>query len=322
MNATEIAKQLVEHNGGVVSDIFFVACGGSLVDMYVSDYFVRTESKRIGSAWMTANEFVHATPAKLSKTSVVVLCSHSGSTPETVKAGEVAQKAGAQTVGLTYNAEADLLKVSDYSVLYEWGNEQCVDNNPMAIILDLTISIVNEIEGYEHYDGFRKGMEIINTIVTNAERQIEPRAKTFAEKYQNEPLFYVLASGASYGHAYGFSICSLMEMQWQDAAPIHSGEFFHGPFEVTDAQTPFILIKGLGRTRELDERVQVFLAKYASKVEIVDAKELGLDMIDNPVAEYFNPIVFYSVLCKYRYALSVVHNHDLDVRRYMGKVEY
>ena len=35
---------------------------------------------------------------------------------------------------------------------------------------------------------------------------------------------YILSSGASYSHAYGFAICSLMEMQWLHAAPIHSGE--------------------------------------------------------------------------------------------------
>ncbi|MBT1163037.1 SIS domain-containing protein [Bifidobacterium felsineum] len=322
MNVVPTVEQIIERNGGKVSEIYYVACGGSLVDMYVSDFFVRTESVGITSGWYTANEFVHAAPKRLGATSVVILCSHSGNTPETVAAAALARKAGAQTVGLTYNKEAKLLDESDYSFVYEWGDETRVHNNPMAIMLDLTINLVDKLEGYAHIEAFRKGMDIIDTVVANAEKQVEPRTKEFADKYKNETMFYVLASGASYGHAYGFSICSLMEMQWLDAAPIHSGEFFHGPFEVTDEDTPFIVARGLGRTRELDDRVLTFLDKYAKKVEIVDAKELGLDLIDDAVSEYFNPILFYSVLSKYRYALSVVHNHDLDVRRYMGKVEY
>lgn len=322
MNVVPVVDQIIERNGGKVSEVYYVACGGSLVDMYVSDFFVRTESTGVTSGWYTANEFVHATPKRLSPTSVVVLCSHSGNTPETVAAAALARKAGAQTVGLTYNKEAKLLDESDYSFVYEWGDETRVHNNPMAIMLDLTVNLIDKLEGYPHIEAFRKGMAIIDTVVANAEKQVEPRTKEFASKYQNETMFYVLASGASYGHAYGFSICSLMEMQWLDAAPIHSGEFFHGPFEVTDEDTPFIVAKGLGRTRALDDRVLEFLGKYAKKVEVVDAKELGLDLIDDAVNEYFNPILFYSVLSKYRYALSVVRDHDLDVRRYMGKVAY
>ncbi|BDP82438.1 hypothetical protein EfmAA290_31140 (plasmid) [Enterococcus faecium] len=78
----------------------------------------------------------------------------------------------------------------------------------------------------------------------------------------------------------------------------------------------------IGRTRALDERAKRFLDKYAERVEIVDAKELGLDMISDEVSEFFNPILFYSILSEYRSALADVRNHDLDVRRYMGKVEY
>lgn len=322
MDVMKTSKKIVERNGGNVSEIYFVACGGSLVDMYVSDFFVRSESAHITSGWYTANEFVHAAPKKLGSTSVVILCSHSGDTPETVAAAALARERGAQTVGLTYNKQAKLLEQSDYSFIYEWGDETRVHNNPMAIILDLTINLVDEVEGYAHIEEFRKGMGLIDTVVGNAEKQVEQRTAAFADKYQSEPMFYILASGSSYGHAYGFAICSLMEMQWLDAAPIHSGEFFHGPFEVTDEDTPFIVVVGLGRTRELDERALAFLKTHAGKIEVVDAKELGLDMIDDSVNEYFNPILFYSVLSRYRYALSLRRGHDLDVRRYMGKVEY
>lgn len=143
----------------------------------------------------------------------------------------------------------------------------------MAIILELVVEILNTVEGYAHYDAFQSGMQKINGIIVAGKKLVAPRAKTFADKYRAEDLFYILSSGASYGHAYGFAICSLMEMQWLNAAPIHSGEYFHGPFEVTDKETPFILMMNEGRTRALDERALIFLKQYAEKVEVVDAKE-------------------------------------------------
>jgi fructoselysine 6-phosphate deglycase len=322
MDVKNTVDKILEKNGGELSGIYLVACGGSLVDMYVSDYFLKAEAANCVTGLYTANEFVHVTPKRLDEKSVVILCSHGGNTAETVKAGEVAKLRGATTIGLTHNKVANLLNVSDYSFLYEWGGDAKIVNNPMAIILDLTVSLINETETYENYDKFREAMTIIDTVVENGIKQVQDRTKVFADKYRDDSMFYILGSGPSYGHAYGFSICSLMEMQWLDSTSVHSGEFFHGPFEVTDKDTNFILLMGVGRTRALDERAKRFLDKYAERVEIVDAKELGLDMISDEVSEFFNPILFYSVLSEYRSALATVRNHDLDVRRYMGKVEY
>lgn len=305
-----------------ITEVYLVACGGSLVDMYPAKYFLENEAVKVVTGLFTANEFVHATPKRLNKDSLVIVCSHGGNTPESVEAAKVAKERGAHTIGLTHNKDANLLNYSDYSFVYEWGAETNVKDQPMAIILKLAVEVLNRTEGYAHYDAFQSGIERINGIIQNAEQVVAARTKEFADRYQNEELFYVLSSGASYGHAYGFAICSLMEMQWIDAASIHSGEYFHGPFEVTDKETPFILLMNEGRTRALDERARKFLLQYAEKVEVVDAKELGINTIADDVVEFFNPILFYSVMCVYRQALAEVRNHPLETRRYMGKVAY
>ena len=41
-----------------IEDVYFVACGGSLVDLYPGYYFVRTESKTMHADWITSKEFV------------------------------------------------------------------------------------------------------------------------------------------------------------------------------------------------------------------------------------------------------------------------
>lgn len=318
----EIAQRVVKHNDGKIDSVYYTACGGSLVDMYPAHYFLKAEAAKISTGWYTSNEFVHVTPKKLGSNSIVFVCSHSGNTPEAVEAARVAQEKGAITIALTFNPKADLLQYADEKIVYEWGNELEVVHNPMAIMLDITSQILAKLEDYPKLAEFADGFAKIDTIVANAVKQVQPRTKAFAQQYRDEPLFYVLGSGATFGHTYGFAICSLMEMQWLDAAAIHSGEYFHGPFEVTDKDKPYIVMESLGRTRDLDERAIKFLNKYAAKVEVVDAKELGLDLIDSDVAEYFNPILFYTVMCEYRAKLADIHQHSLDVRRYMGKVKY
>ena len=311
-----------EDSGNKISEVFFVACGGSLVDLYPAKYFLVSESRVLRTDLYTANEFVHACPKVLGERSIVILCSHSGNTPEVVEAVKVAKSAGSITVTLTHKTSADVANFSDYNILYEWGDVSRVQNNPMAITLALCLEILQGSEGYKNYKEFQGSLQKIDNVVAAARSKIEKRVSAFAEEYQHEEMFYILSSGASYGHAYGFANSSLMEMQWLDASSIHSGEFFHGPFEVTDKKTNFIVLVNEGRTRPLDERVLKFLERYAKNSVVIDAKELGIDVLSESVVEYFNPILFYSVLCDYREALAKIRNHPLETRRYMGKVEY
>ncbi|TCV98745.1 SIS domain-containing protein [Biostraticola tofi] len=325
MNTAAIISSLINQHFrsvGGLRQVFLVACGGSLVDMYPANYFLNSESATLHSYMMTANEFVHAAPKTLGSQSLTIVCSHGGNTPESVAAAEFAKRRGSVTVTLTHNENAQLIAFSDSNLLYAWGDDSQVINNPMALILSLCVEALQQTEGFDGYADFLAGMAQIDGIIARARRQVQGRSAAFAEKYARESLFYILSSGASYGHAYGFAICSLMEMQWLNAAPLHSGEYFHGPFEVTDSNTPWILMMNEGRTRPLDERVRDFLRQYGDKVEIVDARELGLGVLPPSVVEYFNPVLFYSVMCEYRSALASVRQHPLETRRYMGQVAY
>jgi len=325
MNTAAIMSSLLEQRfapQGGLRQVFLIACGGSLVDMYPAHYFLNSESATLHSYLMTANEFVHATPATLGKQSLTIVCSHGGNTPESVAAAELAQSRGSVTVTLTHNESAKLINFSDSNLLYAWGSDTQVIHNPMAIILSLCVEALQQSEGFDGYADFQSAMGQIDGVIARARRQVQARCAAFAERYAEESLFYILSSGASYGHAYGFAICSLMEMQWLNAASIHSGEFFHGPFEVTDGNTPWILMINEGRTRALDERARDFLRQYGDKVEVVDAKELGLGVLPARVVEFFNPVLFYSVMCEYRAALAKVRQHPLETRRYMGQVDY
>jgi fructoselysine-6-P-deglycase FrlB-like protein len=324
LNASDFGKALAARaaDRGQTSAVFLVGCGASLVDLYPAKFFLAGESRQLRADLYTANEFVHAAPGALGDRSAVILCSHSGGTPEAVEAAKIAQAAGALTVTLTHNESAEIAGFADRNVVYEWGEESSVQNNPIAIALAVCVEILQQAEGYADYQDFRTAMQQIDEVVATARSKVRERTEAWARTYRYERLFYVLSSGASYGHAYGFAASSLMEMQRLHASAIHSGEFFHGPFEITDQQTNFIVLMNEGRTRPLDERLTAFLQRYAKYHEVIDARELGLGVLPGSVVDFFNPILFYSVLSDYRAALAKIRDHPLDTRRYMGKVTY
>lgn len=67
MNTKEIINAVakeIEDKGGI-RQVFLVACGGSLVDMYPAKYFLDSEATKLHVGMYTANEFVYATPKTL-----------------------------------------------------------------------------------------------------------------------------------------------------------------------------------------------------------------------------------------------------------------
>jgi fructoselysine 6-phosphate deglycase len=324
MNIQQIIKEIAgkkEKIGGI-KQVFFVACGGSLTAFYPAKYFLECEALNINIGYVTSNEFVHVKPKRLGENSLVVLASHRGNTPETVEAAKFAQSCGATTIVLTYIKESPICKYADYTLFYEWGDNSKAQNQKPSIGLKIAVAVLHVVEGYSNYQKLMEGFDKIDGLVENAKKHVEENARKFAEDYQNEKNIYVMSSGAGYGSAHQESICVLLEMQWINSASIHSGEYFHGPFEITDTLTPFILLMNEGEIRSLDERALAFLKRYGQKLMVIDAKELGINTIDDSVVDYFNPFLFTNVLGVYNRALAEKRKHPLTQRRYMWKVKY
>lgn len=307
---------------GGIKQVYFVACGGSLGAFYPAKTLLELESKELRVGAVTSNEFVHSIPAAFGKNSVLVVASHRGNTPETVESARIAKEMGVPVIGLAYVPDSPIVAYCDYLLSYTFGNDRDIAGEKTMVGLLIAAEILNQTEGYKNYNNLLDGVSKIDGIVKNACKQVEKRASAFAHEYKDDKVIYTMGSGAAYGAAYMQSICILMEMQWINSSAIHTGEFFHGPFEITDSNIPFMIQISEGRTRYLDERALTFLKKYARRFEVLDAKELGLSTIDQSVIDYFNHSLFNSVYGVYNRELAEVRQHPLTTRRYMWKVQY
>lgn len=315
-------------DGGIKS-LYFVGCGGSLGALYPAKSFMERESADIKCALISSNEFVHSTPKDFGKSSVICLACHKGNTPETIAAARLGKEKGAAVIILTWLEQSEIVAYGDYVVCYafdaspdhlagdiDYGQEKTV------CALLVAVELLEQTSGYENYDKFMAGREMLTSVIRNARAHVAKRALAFAEEYKEDSIIYTMGSGAGYGAAYMESICIFMEMQWLDSSSIHTGEYFHGPFEITDENRPFMIQVSEGSTRPLDERCLNFLRNYAKRIEVLDAKELGLSVIDPAVVDYFNHSLFNNVYPIYNHALAEARKHPLPTRRYMWKVAY
>ncbi len=316
---TEISGKIIA-NGGL-KHVYFVACGGSKAAIYPGLYLLQSEAKTFGATTYTSNEFNYATPKELDDRCIAVICSLKA-TPETVEAVRTANAAGAYAIAMTGSMETGMAEVGKYVVTYSNGDNQVYSESNGSNSLRIGVEILHEFENWEKYDKACEAFEKVDEIIADAKRDVLPAAKAWAEKVKDEPVLYVLASGPNMGAAYSMCICHFMEMQWKHAVCLHTGEYFHGPFETTDKELPMVLFMSEGRTRAMDERCLKFLKTYAENYIVIDIKELNGGKIDADVAEFFNGVIMIPVERYYVAQLAEATGHSLDYRRYMWKVEY
>ncbi|MDF2679163.1 MAG: fructosamine deglycase [Brevibacillus sp.] len=305
-----------------VQNVFLVACGGSSALMYPSKYLLDREAKTIASDLYSSNEFIHRNPALLGPQSLVILCSHSGNTPETVEAAKFARNKGAMTISLTNEISSPLAEASEYVIKYTYGPDAPAFETNYSIMYQLVMGLLYVKEENPKYHRFIQSLQGLQSVYDQAKIQFSDKAKEFASTYKDEKIIYTMASGANFGVAYSFAICILMEMQWIHSHAIHAGEYFHGPFEILDKNVPVIQLLGLDETRPLEERSLRFSQEYGEKLIVLDAKEFDLTGITDDVKGYIAPLVLNYVLRQFANELADARNHPLSTRRYMWKVPY
>ena len=313
-------KEKLERAGGL-KHVYFVACGGSKAAIFPGLYLLQSEARTFGATTYTSNEFVHAAPKELDSRCLAVICSLKA-TPETVEAVRTANAAGAVTIAMTGSMETGMAKVGQYVVTYSNGDEQVYSDSNQSNSLRIGFELLHQFEGWANYDKAMDAYAQLDAMIDEAKQELLPAAQAWAAKVKDEPVFYVLASGSNYGVAYSMCCCHFMEMQWKHAVCLHTGEYFHGPFETTDKQLPMILLMGEGRTRALDERCLKFLQTYAENFITIDFAKINKGRIDPSVVEFFNPVVMIPVERYYVSQMAELRGHSMDERRYMWKVEY
>lgn len=322
MNSKQIVKEIKEKQGEIKS-VIFVGCGASKADLYPAKYFLERNAKKLHVSHYTANEFNYSTPASLDETAIVISASLGGNTPETVEANAKAKAAGAHIISLTNTPNSPLTKDADYVILHRFRENYAAKLEKMGYALELAVEILNQCEGYKYYDDMQNGFSKIYDLAQSAAESAIKDAKRFAEAYKDAPVIYVMSSGATSEVAYSTSICLMMEMQWLNSGNFHSGEFFHGPFEIVDKDVPFILLMNCGSTRPIDSRALTFLKRFEAKTAVVDALDYGLSsVVSKTVVDYFNPMLITAVFRVYAEQLSIARQHPLTKRRYMWKLEY
>jgi len=324
-NGVAAALSLID--GRKIDHVFFVACGGSLSIMHPAKFMLDQYSAALPSDVYNAAEFIHRAPKRLTANSLVILCSMTGTTRETVAAAKHAANIGCLTIGMSTLADSPLSEACDTTVgfdaPYTTGVPIDALNSNYARIYQLVLGLAKIFDGVDMLAPLMDSLGNLQGVIDKAHARFAPLFDDYAPQLAKEDVIYTMASGANFGAAYSFAICVLMEMQRINSQAIHANEFFHGPFEVLDKDRAFILLKGLDSTRPLEERAEEFLHRFGTgdKIMVLDAATLDFDGIAPEFRGNLAPLVFFDTLWRFIYKVADLRGLEmLEGRRYMKKL--
>jgi fructoselysine-6-phosphate deglycase len=303
-----------------VTTVYLVGAGGSLSVMYPLQFLFDQRATAFATSLATSAEFVVRTPAALGPQSLVLVASHTGTTPETVEAAALARARGARVVAFTRLPDSRLATTAGTAFTY--GSDHTVTEAKSLLLYQLGLSLLDRFGQAEDLAGATAALNASPAALLQAKQQSEGRNAETAARYKDEPLIYVLSAGPNYGVGYAFAMCYLQEMQWMHAASIHAGEFFHGAFEIVEQSTPLLLLLGEDASRPIAERALRFAKQYSGKVVTIDTKELSLPGIPDRFRGLFSPVALSAVTSRLAAHFAALRGHPLETRRYMFKVEY
>jgi len=102
---------------------------------------------------------------------------------------------------------------------------------------------------------------------------------------------------------------------WTNGSVIHAGEFYHGPIEIVQAGRPhFVCLLGEDPARPAVERVVRFLDHQGTPHYVFDSRAYGR------YSELMAPFPLFMATERWVMEMAARAGHDVDARRYMGKV--
>ena len=316
---TEAERAADELTNRGYKNVFFTAVGGSLAPMMAIGEMAKQLTTLPVFVEQAAELLVRGNK-NLDKDSIVVTMSKSGDTKETVAIAKWCKEQGITVVCLTKNPESPLASNSDYVI--PMRHENGVEYEYMLLYWFFFRLLKNRGE-FEEYDDFANQLEKLPENLIKAKQKFDPIAAEIGKKYHKEPYMMWIGGGEMWGETYLFSMCLLEEMQWLKTKSVTSSEFFHGTLELVEEDVCVFLLKGEGKCREIDDRVERFVEKYTNKFTVIDTKDYELEGIDDKFRWILAPTISSTLLVD-RLAFHFEDNtgHDLDIRRYYRQFEY
>lgn len=297
--------------------IYYLGIGGTYASAMQAVTYINGKSA-LPAYVQHAAEYYTTGNRRLTKDSLVILSSVTGTTEEVVKAVKEIKKTGAVLIGFIDTPDSILAKLCDLVISYpNPGTEQL----KFFMVADRLMKNNGDFEDYEDY--YQELDEHLAVGLVKAEKQADTFGLKFVEKHRHDPMHYFIGAGNQWGAVYSYAMCYWEEQSWLRSKSIHAAEFLHGTLEVVDETTPVTLFLGEDEQRPLAERVAKLLPRICGDYTFIDTKDYPVEGISEKYrGRILSPLLMHCVTQRIDAHIEKLNCHPLDIRRYYRQFEY
>lgn len=294
--------------------IFFLGIGGT----YASGLQVAHHAKEMSALPVYvehAAEYLVTGNKNITKNSLIVYSSVTGTTQEVVAAVKELKKIGCRIMAFVDEPNSILAELGDYSISYTF-NEQL----KFFMLMDRFMYLNGDFDDYnEMYAEFDK---YLPQALVDVEIKADDFGKAFAERHHNDEMHYFVGAGNQWGATYSYAMCYWEEQHWLKTKSITAPEFFHGMFEIVERDTAVTIFVGEDTQRPLSERVVNFIPRICANYEVIDSKDYELKGISEKYRGHISHLVMMAVNRRIDAHIERINCHPTEIRRYYRQLDY
>ncbi|WP_195640175.1 SIS domain-containing protein [Enterococcus durans] len=310
-------EEIVDGLYGKFDVVYYLGIGGTYASAMQAVTYINGKSD-LPVFIQHAAEYYTTGNKRLTKESIVVLSSVTGTTQEVVRAVEDIKKVGATLIGFIDTKDSPLARLCDYTITYPaLGTEQI----KFFMVADRLMQKNGDFEDYEKY--YQQLEEYLAIGLVEAEKKADAFGLAFAEKHRHDAMHYFIGAGNQWGAVYSYAMCYWEEQSWLRSKSIHAAEFLHGTLEVIEETTPVTLFLGEDEQRVLAERVAGLLPKICANYTLIDTKDYPIEGIDEAHrGRVLSYLLMHAVTQRIDAHVEKLNCHPLDIRRYYRQFDY
>ncbi len=301
-------------------NIFFLGTGGAQLVMKPAVQLLRRRSTLPVFDDFTA-ELLVSDACNLTKGSIVVIPSQSGTTSESVEMLQVARARGATVITLVANEASPLGQGGDHVLVNHTTDTTSSENFYIQGLL-VALSVLRQRGEIRNYPSLLAEMNGLPEQLVRMKQAIEPHAPAYARALASHDYHIVTAGGNVWPEAYSYAMCVLEEMQWIRTRPVHASDFFHGTLELLEPGVSVLLLKGEDDMRPLADRVERFAPSVGADLTVIDTADFPTVGLSPELRALLSPVLLSTLLERVSAHLEVLRSHPLSTRRYYKQVQY
>ncbi|MBS7287602.1 MAG: glutamine--fructose-6-phosphate transaminase (isomerizing) [Candidatus Freyarchaeota archaeon] len=279
-----------------------------------------------------SSEFYEVLQDLLSNDSAVIAITQSGETADTLEAAKYAKSKGAKVLAITNVVGSSVTRIAD-AVLYTRAGPEVgvaatktfLSQLALLALLALRLGELNNALGDVELERMKQKIYEVPSLVSEAIRLTEEKAKLLAKKYSSRRSFFFLGRGINVATAMEGAL-KLKEISYVHAEAYPAGESKHGPIALVRKGFPVVFVAPPDETKsKIVGNIMEMKARGANIISLTQEGEKEVEQLSDDVfilpatPAPLTPITYTVPLQLFAYYMAVERGADPDKPRNLAK---